>query len=243
MRRGPGPPALVLSPGRIQAHGMSTSAQHHDHLVQEDVLEELAWAPQVRESHVGVSVLDGVVTLSGEVDSCIERLEAEKAAMRVAGVTVVANDLVLRAGARFRDTDTDIAGAVKHVLDWSTEVPAQAVRAVVRDQVVTLSGSVPWNYQRDAAERHVRSIAGVLRIDNQVTLTPKVSADDTERRIEAALVRHALQDAAAITVTVVGSEATLTGHVGSWAEKVEAGLAAWSSPHVSAVHDKIVVRR
>lgn len=205
-------------------------------------MEELAWAPQVNDAHVGVSVLDGVVTLSGEVDTFTERVEAKKAALRVTGVLVVADELTIRDGGHIPHTDTDIGTAIQHVLEWSADTPKGAIKAEVRDHVVTLTGDVQWNYERSGAERLVRGVVGVHRIDNRIGLTPRTSAPDTSKLIESALVRHALQDASAITVTVGGSEVTLTGTVSSWAEKKDAGHAAWASPHTSAVHNQIVVR-
>jgi len=221
---------------------MTTPTVNHDHLIQEDVKEELAWAPQVEDAHVGVSVLDGIVTLSGEVDTYTERVEARNAALRVSGVSVVANDLEVRSGTHRDRTDTDIAAAILHALDWSADLPLGDVQVEVRDHVVRLSGVMTWNYQRLAAERLVRGIAGVKQIDNRIELTARVSATDTAKLIKSALVRHALQDAKAISVTTVGSEVTLTGHVSTWAEKNDAAHAAWSSPHTSAVHNKITVR-
>lgn len=219
----------------------TTTLTQHDHLIQADVKDELAWAPQVNDAHVGISVLEGVVTLSGEVDTYSELLAAKKAALRVTGVSVVANELIIRNTTHFAQTDTDIAAAVKHILDWSADLPAGSIQVEVRKHVVVLTGAVKWHYQRAAAERQVRGLAGVERIDNRITLTARVSASDTTQLIKSALVRHALQDAKAISVTTVGSEVTLTGHVSTWAEKNDAAHAAWSSPHTSAVHNKITV--
>ena len=220
----------------------STTVNQRDHLIREDVDEELAWAPEVKDAHIGVSVLDGVVTLSGEVDTYTERIEARNAALRVAGVTVVANDLVIRDAGRFDRTDTDIAAAIKHVLDWSADVPEGAVQVVVKDHAVVLTGTVTWNFQRRTVERLVRGITGVEQIDDRIVLTARVSTTETSKLIKSALVRQALIDANAITVTTIGSEVTLTGGVSTWAEKNHAAHAAWSSPHITAVHNRITVR-
>ncbi|MET0821999.1 MAG: BON domain-containing protein [Aeromicrobium sp.] len=219
-----------------------TSAER-DHLIREDVEEELAWAPQVTDANVGVSVVDGVVTLYGEVGTSDERVEAMRAALRVSGVSVVANELSIRGREHLERTDSDIAAAVKHVLDWSADLPADGLQVEVHDHVVVLTGAVEWNYQRASIERLVRSLAGVGHLDNRITLTKRASAADTSRLIKNALVRHALLDAEAISVVAVGSEVTLSGVVSTSAERDAAARAAWSSPHTSAVHDKIVVRR
>jgi osmotically-inducible protein OsmY len=219
----------------------TTTRNQHDHLIQADVKDELAWAPEVNDAHVGIAVLDGVVTLSGQVDSFNEVLAAKKSALRVSGVSVVANDLTVHNPNHFAHTDTQIAAAIKHVLDWTAELPEGSIQVEVRNHVVVLTGAVKWNYQRTNVEKQVRGLAGVQRIDNQIALTARVSATDASKLIKSALVRHALHDAKAISVTASGSEITLTGQVSTWAEKNDAAHAAWSSPHTSAVHNKITV--
>ncbi|MBC7633589.1 BON domain-containing protein [Aeromicrobium sp.] len=214
-----------------------------DHLIKEDVDEELAWAPEVNDSQIGVSVLDGVVTLSGEVDTYAERVDAKDAALRVAGVQVVADDLLIRDVVRNEHTDTDIAVSIRNVIGWSADVPQGAVDVEVLDHVVVLTGEVDWDYQRRAAENLVRGLAGVLRVENRIDLSPRVSASNTANLIKSALVRHALLDSHAITVAAVGSEVTLSGVVTTWAEKEQAAHAAWASPHVTAVHNKLAVRQ
>jgi osmotically-inducible protein OsmY len=156
-------------------------------------------------------------------------------------VLVVANELTIRGGDHLWRTDTEIAAAVQHVLEWSADTPHDAVQVEVHDHEVVLSGEVEWNYQRTSVERLVRSLAGVHQVDNRLTLTARVSATDTAKHIKAALVRHALLDAKAITVTAVGSEVTLSGTVSTWTEKNDAARAAWSSPHTSAVHNRLTV--
>lgn len=214
---------------------------NHDDFIRGDVQEELAWAPQVRDAHVSVSVVDGVVTLIGEVDTYTEKIEAKNAALRVRGVTVVVNDLAILGSVRLDRTDTDIARAIEHVLEWSTTIPHTDLTVEVRDRVVVLTGTVSWNYQRTDAERLVRSIDGVLRLDNRIQLSPRASASDTNQLIKDALVRHALMDANAITVNTVGSEVTLSGNVSAWTEKIDAERAAWSSPNITAVHNKLTI--
>lgn len=221
---------------------MTISAKNsHDVDLQETVVDELQWTPAVNPADIGVSVHDGVVTLSGEVDTYTERLAAKKATLRVRGVSVVADEIVVRSVTSAEDTDAEIASVVQKVLGWSASVPKDKVKAEVRDQVVWLTGTVDWDFQRQATLRAVESVAGVRRVENGLTLTRRASASDTQKLIKKALVRNALVDADAITVTTQGAEVTLTGKVCSWAEKTQAGHAAWSSPHVEKVINRIEV--
>ncbi|WP_332662302.1 BON domain-containing protein [Aeromicrobium sp.] len=218
-----------------------TTTRNTDHVIQEDVIEELAWSPDVNDSRIGVSVLDGAVTLSGEVDSHAERNAAVRAALRVTGVSVVADDLEVRRTVKSGQTDTDIAAAIRTVLKWTSKVPGDSVQVEVRDHVAILTGTVTYQFQRREAEKLVGGVTGVTHVENRIELSPRASAEDTQNRIERALVRSATTDANAIRVTVVGREVTLTGTVRTWLERSEAGRAAWSSPNVSAVHNKIKV--
>lgn len=228
---------------RNQSRNMNASTTTDtDHLIQEDVIEELAWSPEVDDSRIGVSVLDGAVTLSGEVDSHAQRHAAVKAALRVTGVSVVADELEVRRDPAAGHTDTDIAAAIRTVLQWTSKVPGDSVQVEVRDHVAILTGSVSYQFQRREAEKLVSGVTGVRHVQNHLELTPRASAEDTQERIERALVRNAATDAGGIRVIVVGREVTLVGTVRTWLERSEAARAAWSSPHLTAVHNDIEVR-
>jgi osmotically-inducible protein OsmY len=200
------------------------------------------WLNQRRSTaDIGVSVHEGVVTLSGEVNTA-ERGAAKRAALRVHGVSTVVDQMEIREPSEGALSDVEVATAVNNALLYTTDVPHATVQAEVRNHVVTLRGTVNWNYQRDAAYRAVERIAGVYFVDNRITLSPRPTARDTEEKIRRALVRNAVVDGDTISVTVRGTEVTLTGTVRSWAEKKQAGLSAWSSPTVSNVHNDIKVR-
>lgn len=220
----------------------STTTKNTDHLIQEDVIEELAWSPEVNATRIGVSVLDGAVTLSGEVDSHAERNTAVKAAMRVAGVNVVADELDVRRTARSEHTDTEIATAIREALKWTSKVPGDSVKVEVRDHVAFLTGQVSYQFQRREAAKLVGNVTGIEHVQNRIELTPRASAEDTGERIRRALIRNAATDADAIRVTTVGTNVTLAGRVRTWLERSEAARAAWSSPHVTSVHNNIEVR-
>lgn len=90
--------------------------------MQKDVLAELRWDARLQPNEIGVIVKDGVVTLTGWVDSYFKKWYAEDAAHRVDGVRAVANDIQIKlAGER---TDADIAKAALNALQWNVALPA-----------------------------------------------------------------------------------------------------------------------
>lgn len=160
--------------------------------LQSDVRTELAWDPSVDDKDINITSEDGVVTLSGTVPTYANRLAAERAAERVYGVSAVANELTVVVPLRFQRTDTDIAQAVVDALMWDVEVPDMEVKAAVSSGWVTLVGDVEWRYQRDAAARAVRNLAGVRGVKNNITITAKpVSSYDVGKAIKDALERRA----------------------------------------------------
>lgn len=221
---------------------MSTTTIRTDHSLQKAVQSELEWTPDVDAAGLGVAVDDGVVTLSGEVSGYAERSAAKRAAERVQGVTTVVDDMTTHpTGATWIRSDVDVAKAVQVALELPVTVPP-TVKAEVREGVVTLTGTAEWNYQRAAARRAVEHIPGVSFIDNRIALTPRASSTETAQHIKAALIRNASVDADHITVAAEGTRVTLTGTVRSWAEKYQAGYAAWCSPHVTEVDNLIRVQ-
>jgi osmotically-inducible protein OsmY len=219
-----------------------TTASKADKDVQDRVEKELRWTRQVPDAaNIGVAVHDGVVTLTGQVGSLAQKVAAGKAALRTWGVTAIANDIeIMYAG--HPKTDADLAEDARNVLRLNVHIPEGAVKVEVRHGVATLSGAVDWQYVRSEAKRAVQNLVGITGVINQITLTPRVSALDTESMIKAALMRNASVDAKSIHVNVVGNKVILHGTVSSYAEKNQAGYAAWSSPHVSEVDNQITVR-
>ena len=198
------------------------------------VTDELTWAASVDSTHVGVAVNDGAVTLSGEASSFPEKHAATKAALRVRGVTAVADDITVRSS--YSVSDTDLAREASEALERSVDLPANAVKATVHDHVITLSGQVAWQYQREAAFRTVRYLRGVKNVVSLITIRPKVSPADIKTSITAALVRGAQSDGRHADVTHDGTGGvTLNGTVHSWSERQAATHAAWSAPGVTNV--------
>ena len=212
-----------------------------DAQIQKDVLEQLKWEPVLTANEIGVSVKNGVVTLSGQVDSYSKKIAAEHAAKSVAGVRTLAEDIQIGVSPRYKKTDAEIAEAVLNALKWHTSVQEDKIKIKVEDGIVSLEGQVDWEFQKTAARSSIENLAGVRAVFNFITVKPKVTPKNVQRKIEAAFQRNASLDAKRIKVDVTGTKVILTGKVKSFAEKEEAARAASAAPGVAMVECQLEV--
>ena len=209
--------------------------------LQRDILEELKWEPSVNAADIGVSVHDGVITLTGHVPSYAEKHGAERAAKRVLGVKAVANELDVKLPGSFMRTDEDIASACLSAFRFNYAVPDEKIKVVVTSGWVTLEGEVEWQFQKDAAMRTVLGLTGVRGVSNNVGVKPHVAPKDVKNKIEAAFKRNAEIDARRISVEARDGKVILHGSARSWSERDEAQQAAWAAEGVTAVENQIKI--
>lgn len=213
-----------------------------DSELQQDAIAELKWEPLLREAEIGVSVKQGIVTLTGTVDAYAKKAEAEDAVKRVVGVKVVVEKIEVKYGSDWaKKDDNDIATEIVNAFRWHLEVPSDKVTARVEKGWVTLDGQVEWNFQSEAAKDAVKNLSGVTGFSNNIKVKPQTENAIEKGAIESALKRNWSVSDQDIGVTVAGHKATLTGTVDSWYQKDEAGRIAWNAPGVWNVGNELVV--
>jgi osmotically-inducible protein OsmY len=209
--------------------------------IQKDVMEEFKWEPFLTASEIGVAVRNGIVTLSGTLDSYAKKLAAEKAAKRISGVKAVAEDIQVKYNGGGIKNDTEVAEAVLDAFKWNSAIKENNIKTKVENGIVTLEGQVDWEFERRAIRSAIQNLNGVRGIVNNITIAPQITPSDIKQKIHRAFHRHATLDANGIEVATDGSTVTLSGKVRSWAEKRDAEYAVWGSPGVNKVINKLEI--
>lgn len=212
-----------------------------DAQLKKDVEAELDWEPSVNAANVGVAVKSGVVTLTGHIDTYVEKYAIERAVQRVEGVKAVAVELDVKLAPGHVRSDAEIAAAAESSLKWHALIPFNQIKLKVEKGWVTLTGEVDWEFQRKQAEKAIRPMTGVVGVSNAITLKPQTTPANVSNLIRDALTRQAESEAKKIEVAVMGSSVTLKGSVHSWAEWSAAQGAAWSAPGISKVVNELRV--
>jgi osmotically-inducible protein OsmY len=210
-----------------------------DKMLRDAVIAQLDFEPEVNPAGIGVAAEDGVVTLSGSVDDYAQKAAAEKAVKRLFGVKGLVNELLVRMVCG--RTDTDIAKDAIYLLECDVHFLGGKVIVTVEDGLLTLEGTVEWNYQKATAEKAMQCIRGVKAVANLIEVAPAASPADIQERFKGTLRRGAEADARQIEATARDHLADPSGKARSWSEGEEAEPAAWSVAGVVRVGDLIVV--
>ena len=210
--------------------------------LQKDVQDALNWEPMLSAAEIGVTVKDGIVTLTGIVNNYTKKYEAEDAVKKVAGVKAVVEKIEVKFDFESPATsDSEIASEVLNAFRWNWKVPNDKVKVKVENGWITLEGEVEYLYEKEAATDCIRNLMGVAGVSNTITLRSRVTEAIEKAEIENALRRNWSIYDKDITVKVSGHKATLTGSVVSWYQRNEAGVIASNAPGVWSVQNDLIV--
>jgi osmotically-inducible protein OsmY len=210
--------------------------------LQKDVQDAIKWEPLLNAAEIGVTAKDGVVTLTGVVDSYLKKTEAEDATKNVAGVKAVVEKIEVKLpNSRAKKDDNEIAKEVVNAFKWNWEVPNDKVKVKVENGWVTLEGELEWNYQREAAKDAVKNLMDVTGVTNSIKIKSETHDAIEKSEIEGAISRNWSLNGLDIQVKVHGTKVSLTGYVESWYQKNEAGRIAWNAPGVYSVDNQLEI--
>ncbi|HVU94157.1 MAG TPA: BON domain-containing protein [Puia sp.] len=209
--------------------------------IQQDVLAQLRGEPALNASKIDVSVSHGVVTLTGEVDSYYKKMAGMEAIKVISGVRAIADDVHVGSYGGDSRTDTEIAEAAATALSMHQDIDERKIRIAVDEGMVTLEGSVTWNFQRRAAAELIKGLKGIRGINNYIRVRPDVPSEGIRERIRESLRRNVRLNADRIIVEVTGGKVVIRGAVSSLSEGEDVEHAAWSAPGVVEVDNKLVI--
>lgn len=210
--------------------------------LQRAVLDAIKWEPLLNAAEIGVTAKDGVVTLTGVVNSFAKKAEAEMAAKKVVGVKAVVEKIELKFATDWvKKDDNDIANEVINAIRWNWKIPNDKVKIKVENGWITLNGELTWNFQREALEKSVKDLLGVTGVTNNITIKAESHDKIEKTKIIEALNRNWSINTKNIDVNVNGTKVTLSGSVNSWYQKDEAERIAWNTPGIWSLDNKLTV--
>ncbi len=209
--------------------------------LQEKVLNALHWEPLLNKAEIGVIANDGIVTLTGFVDSYAKKLKAEATVKNIKGVKAVVEKVEVRFGVDGEATDSEIAREVINAFKWNWEIPNDVIKVKVENNWVTLEGELQWNYQRETAQKLVDNLLGVRGVNNKLTIRTELHDKIEKDLIVEAIERDWSINDDEISVTVLDKKVILTGLVHSLYQKHQVEKIVWSTPGVWFVENNLEV--
>jgi osmotically-inducible protein OsmY len=210
-------------------------------VLQKDVQDAIKWEPLLNAAEIGVIAKDGVITLTGSVDTYAKKSQAEDAAKKVAGVKAVVEKIEIKSDNSGKKSDGEIAAEVLEALKWSWEVPKDKVQVKVENGWVTLNGELNWNFQKEAVKKAATNLIDVKWVTNNITIKSDRVANVEKEDIEKAFNRNWSLEDKHILISVSENKVKLNGTVHSWYQKDEASRIAWNAPGVESVDNELTV--
>ncbi|WP_055443447.1 BON domain-containing protein [Lacinutrix himadriensis] len=209
--------------------------------IKNDVLAELKWQPNIEETEIGVTVNNGIVTLTGIVSNLPKKTAIENAVKRISGIKAVAEEIKVKYTDSDKKSDIEIAKAAINALEWNASVPSEDIIVTVEDGIIYLTGELEWEYQKSFAKRTIEHLYGVKEVINNIDVKPKATPQNVVNQIKKAFERSANIDAKNINVAIHNQELTLSGTVRSMKEKEDAEIAAYHAPGITNVINQLEV--
>jgi osmotically-inducible protein OsmY len=209
--------------------------------LQKDVQQAIQWEKSLHNADIRIYAENGIITLTGTVDSFLKKSKAEDAVKKVGGVVGIVEKIEVAYMNDFTKSDNTIAIAAVAALKSGRDVPNVAIQVKVEDGWVTLSGNVQWNYQKEAAKKAVGLVDGVKVLTNDIRVTAETTDEIEKKDIENALKRSWSMDGLDVQVRVAGNAVILNGTVDSFYQKDEAVRMAWNAPGVCKVNNELVI--
>jgi len=206
-----------------------------------DVQNAIKWEPLLNGAEIGVTAKDGIVSLTGTVDSYAKKLEAENTAKKVIGVKALVETIAVKFPNSWIKTDGEVANEVLVGLNNNWAIPKDKVMVKVEEGWVALEGELPWHYQREVAQNAVSYLTGVKGVTNNIQIKLESHYVIEKKKVENAIARNWSVKDNDINVSVSGTTVTLTGTVNSWYQRDEAGRIAWKTPGILDVKNELVV--
>lgn len=199
-----------------------------DPQVTEHLEEALMFDPVAPFNSIDINTTEGIVSLTGTVNNLRAKERVERIAETVRGVRSVVNRIEVQPPVK--QSGETLSRAVSEALAYDVATEAIEIRVEADDKgKVTLTGVVDSWQEHQLATNVAKGVSGVTAVDNRIDIVAKAERPDSEIRpeIEQRLRTDVLVDANFVDVSVDDGRVSLSGYVGSAAEKRRAEWDAW----------------
>ena len=222
---------------------MISTFHKNDAMIENQVRQELNWDCRTEGTSLTVSVIEGVVTLTGRVRYYAIRHAAEEATRRIEGVRAVQNEIEVKIPFEEFIADYEIVKAARHAFEWDVLIPHKQVQVEAENGKLFLYGTVDCWSQRQEVERAASHLRGVRAVTNFIKVNAaRVESTTVCQAITDSIARHSSEEAEQVQVTMQNGIVHLSGQVPNWIEREEVIRAAGFAPGVRNIVGELVVR-
>lgn len=209
--------------------------------VKEEVIAAIRGALPFSQEAIGITVDEGIVILSGTVETPDEKEIAAAVTKAVPGVKAIVQKLEIEISPERLYADA-LSEKIRAGFKAQIGIPQERISIRIEARRLTLEGELRWHYQKDVAIRIASEMAGNREVVDLITVDNTIKEGITREHILQSIKTDGRTVCDDLDIIVNGRNIILIGSVPTVAQSILAKKIAEAIPGINSVTNALHIR-